>query len=210
VDGTQAAAGVVTARAEKRRAEILEAALELFAERGYHATGVADIASRLRMSHGTFYRYFDSKRDILDHVVDGLVVRIAEAVAATDGPGTADTLEIYREQVRRIAEALVAVVFEDPRIPQVLLFEATGVDDELTSRVLRELDTLRALTAAYLQHGVDAGFLRADLDVTETARALDGMIYAGALDAIRSHDPASARPYVRAALRLMFDGVAAR
>jgi AcrR family transcriptional regulator len=200
----------MTARAEKRRAEILEAALELFAERGYHATGVADIASRLRMSHGTFYRYFDSKRDILDVVVDGLVVRISQAVAGADGLGTANTLEGYREQVRRIAEALVAIVHEDPRIPQILLFEATGIDQELTSRILREIDGLRALTAAYLQHGVDAGFLRADLDVGETGRALNGIVYAGALDAIRSRDPDRARPYVAAALRLMFDGIAAQ
>jgi AcrR family transcriptional regulator len=199
----------MTARAERRRAEILEAALELFAERGYHSTGVADIASRLRMSHGTFYRYFESKRDILDYVVDGLVARIASAVAASDGVGAADSLEAYREQVRRIAEALVAVVHEDPRIPQILLFEATGIDEELTSRILREIDGLRALTAAYLQHGVEAGFLRADLDVPESARALNGIVYAGALDAIRSRDPKGARPYVAAALRLMFDGIAA-
>jgi AcrR family transcriptional regulator len=200
----------MTARAERRRAEILAAALELFAERGYHATGVADIASRLRMSHGTFYRYFASKRDILDHIVDGLVGRIAEALAASNGVGTATTLEGYREQVRRIAEALVAVVHEDPRIAQVLLFEATGIDEELTARILEQIDQLRSLTAAYLRHGVEAGYLRADLDVIETARALNGIVYAGALDAIRSRDPDRAQPYVTAALRLMFDGIGAR
>jgi AcrR family transcriptional regulator len=200
----------MTARAERRRAEILAAALELFAERGYHATGVADIASRLRMSHGTFYRYFASKRDILDHIVDGLVGRIAEALAASNGVGTATTLEGYREQVRRIAEALVAVVHEDPRIAQVLLFEATGIDEELTARILEQIDQLRSLTAAYLRHGVEAGYLRADLDVIETARALNGIVYAGALDAIRSRDPDRAPPDVTAALRLMFDGIGAR
>jgi len=200
----------VTARAEKRRAEILEAALELFAERGYHNTGVADIAARLRMSHGTFYRYFESKRDILDYVVEGLVTRIGEAVAASNGVGTPDTLERYRDQVGRIAEALVEVVHEDPRIARVLLFEATGIDDELTSRIIREIDALRSLTAAYLQHGVDAGFLRADLEVGETARALNGMIYAGALHAIRSGGSDEAQAYVEAALRLMFDGISAR
>jgi AcrR family transcriptional regulator len=200
----------MTPRAEQRRREILDAALELFAEQGYHATGVADIAARLRMSHGTFYRYFESKRDILDHVVAELTRRIADAVAAENAPGTAATLDEYRGQVRMIASLLLAVVHEDPRIARVLLFEATGIDRELTARILDLLDGLRSLTAEYLRHGIDAGFLRADLEPLETARALNGMVYAGALRTVQG-DEVSANPaeYVDAAMRLMFDGVSA-
>jgi AcrR family transcriptional regulator len=193
-----------TARAEQRRQEILEATLDLFAEQGYHNTGVADIASRLRMSHGTFYRYFESKRDILDHVVHELTGRIAAAVAAENAPGHAGSLEQYREQVERIARALLKVVHDDPRIARLLLLEATGIDHDLTGRILDLLDTFRSLTAEYLRHGVDAGFLRSDLDVTETARALNGMVYAGALEAVRA-GPVGDR-YLEAAIALMFDG----
>jgi AcrR family transcriptional regulator len=192
-------------RAQRRRAEILEAALDLFAERGYHDTGVADIASRLRMSHGTFYRYFESKRDILDHVIDELIARIAAAVATENAPGATSTLGEYRDQVRRIASALLDVVHEDPRIARLLLLEATGVDAQLTTRILDLLDALRSLTADYLRHGVEQGFLRAELDAVETARALNGMIYAGALHAVRGDGQGDG--YLDAALALMFDGV---
>jgi AcrR family transcriptional regulator len=57
-----AAAG---ARAEKRDA-ILAAALELFAERGFHGTSVPEIAERARVGAGTIYRYFPSKEALVN------------------------------------------------------------------------------------------------------------------------------------------------
>ncbi len=65
---------------ERRRREIIEAAYEVFSRKGYSATGIADIAERLGMGHGTFYRYFKNKRDILDQVVDYGVERMVQAI----------------------------------------------------------------------------------------------------------------------------------
>jgi hypothetical protein len=96
-------------------------------------------------------------------------------------------------------------VHDDPRLVRLLLLEATGVDDALAARALDRLASLRALTAAYLRHGIQQGFLRADLDTIETARALNGIVFAGALHAVRGDGDAAT--YVDAALRLMFDGV---
>jgi AcrR family transcriptional regulator len=193
-------------RPEQRREEILEAALEQFSERGYHATAVADIASELHMSHGTFYRYFNSKRDILEQMVDRAAGRIVE-VADADTAGPASTPEQFRDRLEQILTAIVLIVHDDPRLARLLLFEATGVDDALTFRILNEVDDLRLVTAAYLRHGVQQGFLAADLDVTETARALNGVAFAGALRAVR--EPGDAAGYVRAAVRLIFDGIGA-
>jgi AcrR family transcriptional regulator len=196
-----------TRRPDQRRDEIIEGALQQFAERGYHNTGVADIAAALRMSHGTFYRYFASKRDIIEQLVDELAARVAAAVAQADAEGDAESIAAFRAQVEEIAGALVGVVQDDPRIARLLLLEATGIDGELTEHVLAILDHLRELTAARLRAGVDAGFLRPDLDPVQTARAINGMVYAGALDAVRRGG--NLERYVPAALRLLFDGIAA-
>ena len=57
----------------ERRRDILDAARTLFASKGYQATNIADVADRLKMGHGTFYRYFKNKRDIFSHVIDEIV-----------------------------------------------------------------------------------------------------------------------------------------
>jgi AcrR family transcriptional regulator len=56
-------------RQEKRKV-ILESALELFAENGFHATSMSMIAKKGGISKGLAYNYFESKNDILEEIVD--------------------------------------------------------------------------------------------------------------------------------------------
>lgn len=51
------------------REKILLTALELFAQNGYEAVSVSDIAGRLRITKGALYRHYENKRDILDSIV---------------------------------------------------------------------------------------------------------------------------------------------
>ncbi|WP_052671144.1 MULTISPECIES: TetR/AcrR family transcriptional regulator [Draconibacterium] len=49
---------------------IMETALELFAENGYHATSISQIAAKAKISKGLTYNYFSSKREILDELME--------------------------------------------------------------------------------------------------------------------------------------------
>ena len=51
---------------EERRRQILEAALAVFSQRGYHATNVSDVAAQAGVSQGTIYWYFDSKEALFE------------------------------------------------------------------------------------------------------------------------------------------------
>ncbi|MFD7843951.1 TetR/AcrR family transcriptional regulator [Nocardia sp. NPDC004340] len=206
--------GLVTkpsSRIERRKAElrreIIDTAFACFAEKGYHATGIADIAAELGIGHGTFYRYFENKRDIIDHVIDDLAARIIEALGTDNAPDAADSLEEYRAQVDRIGDALNRIFLEDRRVAQLLLFQATGIDSELTERLYGLLDTADALTAGYLEHGVEHGYLRADLDTVNTARAVTGMLLAAIVHGIRTPDPRAVDDLSHAIRALLIDGV---
>lgn len=200
-----------TSRAERKKAElrreIVDAAFNCFSERGYHATGIADIAAVLGIGHGTFYRYFENKRDIIEHVIDDLVGRIIGALATENAPDAANTLGEYRAQVERIAEALPRIFFDDPRVPRLLLLEATGVDADLTQRMYDLLDSSIDLTAGYLGYGVEYGYLRADLDVANTAQAINGMMLASAIHGLRTGDATAGQALNTSIQRLMFDGI---
>jgi AcrR family transcriptional regulator len=209
----QNAAERAPTRAERKkdelRREIIDAAFEEFANRGYHATGIADIATRLGIGHGTFYRYFENKRDIIDHVITDLVTRISSGLVDENAPEAANSLEEYRAQVARIGASLTRVFSEDPRIPRVLLFEATGIDAQLTDRILSFLDTVAAMTGAYLRHGVEGGYLRPDLDVDNTARVINGMILATIIQGLRN--PGANELAMSIAIeRLMYEGIVGR
>lgn len=193
---------------QELREEIVAASFAEFAERGYHETGVADIARRIGIGHGTFYRYFENKRDILDHVITQLIERLLAALMEENAPDAATTLESYREQTERIAMVVTKIFQEDPGAARMLLFEATSIDVALTDRLMSVYDTAAGLTAGYFENGIRRGYLREDLDVAASAESVVGMVIAAILNVLRHPgDPARHDRFSAALIGLMLGGI---
>ena len=60
-------------RRERRKQDIIEAAIEVFSNKGYYRTHVQDITKTAGIAKGTFYLYFQNKRDIFIEVVDEVI-----------------------------------------------------------------------------------------------------------------------------------------
>jgi AcrR family transcriptional regulator len=195
---------------EQRRNEIIEAAYEVFSTKGYTAAGIADIAERLGIGHGTFYRYFKNKRDILDQVIDYGVERIVSEIEL-ETPKPPTSLEEFGEQIRHIGERLFSLIDAEPGLGQVVLLEATSIDEEMTQRVLGLFDTFGALSASVLRRGVRQGFLRADLDTESVGRALTALVLPGLFAAVRGEvGPKERKRYIDAVVGLICEGVGRR
>ncbi|MEQ1506052.1 MAG: helix-turn-helix domain-containing protein [Myxococcota bacterium] len=105
-------------KGEDTRERLLQAAIELFAERGYHATSLKDITSRAGRSPGLAYRYFRQKEDF----VLALYGRIADELAQVElpaGPAPARYATVLREKLRlvrphRVVLAAVVGALIDP------------------------------------------------------------------------------------------------
>ena len=54
---------------KQKKQLILDTALELFAENGFHATSMSQVAKKAGVSKGLAYNYFESKQDILDEII---------------------------------------------------------------------------------------------------------------------------------------------
>jgi AcrR family transcriptional regulator len=136
---------------------LLDAAMVVFARRGYHAARVDDIVKLARTSHGTFYLYFSNKEDLLRAVV----AEASEEVAALDallgpiGPDEAGFKELrawmerFSEAWRRYAPALRAwtdLAFFDPDLRQRAQAAAGGVTTTLARRIA-EVEANRGIDA---------------------------------------------------------------
>ena len=200
-------------RAERKklelRREIIDAAFDCFAEQGYHATGIADIATRLGIGHGTFYRYFENKRDIVEHVISDLIERILGALTDENAPDAVSTLAEYRIQSARIGDRLSQIFSADIRVPRMLFVDAPGIDKAMADRILGVYELATTLTAAYLSHGVERGYLHADLDIDNTARAINGMIVGSVIAGMHNPD-LDQKQLAEAMRRVMYDGISAR
>ena len=202
-------------RAERQRIQlrkdIIDAAMAEFSARGYHQTSIADIAQRLGIGHGTFYRYFKNKRDILEHVINDVAQRITAALVDDNAPTAVKTLDDYREQTLRIGKRLMAMVAEEPQVLRLLLFEATSIDPEMSARISGFFDWSAKLVPAYMENGVKAGIFREDLDTEVTSQAVIALILTGAVNVLRNpEDKALQKRMADAVLKLLVSGIARR
>lgn len=144
-------------RAE-RRAAILGAARTVFAEKGYGAAAVAEIAARAGVVEGTVYSYFESKRALLVAVMKSF---FEELIAETESGlravrGTDNRL---RYIIRRHLETFVS----DPGLCRVIIREARP-DVALYDEAILDLNRrYTGLALAVLEQGVASGELRSDL-----------------------------------------------
>ena len=96
-------------RKADRPAEIVEAAMAVFAERGFAAARLEEIARRAGVSKGALYLYFETKEEIFRAVVDQAIAPNIEAVramvAAHPGP-LADLLRLVAQRVGTLMETL--------------------------------------------------------------------------------------------------------
>ncbi|WP_158240375.1 TetR/AcrR family transcriptional regulator [Mycobacterium hubeiense] len=195
---------------EARRQKLIRAAYEVFLDKGYHATSVADITARAGLGFGTYYKAFTNKREILDPVIDFGVEQILSEILQ-DVTTDAATFAEYEQQFRTFAARINAAFTERPRLAKFLMFEATTVDEEITRRWQGVIELGVSLIAGYLEDGVHQGILRADLATDETARAILGIILMAVMQtAYGLTEPRQNDEYIDAALALISDGTRGR
>lgn len=93
----------ITKKPVERRAEIVEAARELFAANGFVKTTVNDIAQHIGIAKGLFYYYFKNKDEVMEAVIDDYVDKVAQKVRRIAG-GEGDFLERLSEIVFTIID----------------------------------------------------------------------------------------------------------
>jgi len=156
---------------EARRAQLLDVALTLFGERGYHDVSIANIIGRAGVARGTFYNYFPSKRDIFGQLLDTLFERVAASVAPIAVAAPAE----MHAQIRTNLVALGRTLDDNQAMTRMLLEQAVGLDAEATGQLrgfyARILDRIEKAVVA----GQRMGLVRAG-DPPTLAMCLLGLV----------------------------------
>jgi AcrR family transcriptional regulator len=156
-------------RKDARPAEIVTAALEVFAERGFSAARLDDVAARAGISKGTLYLYFPSKEELFKAVVREALLpnleRVERLLRAHPGPAAAQ-LEMMIGQIGALLQGTQIGV-----IPKLIIAEA-GNFPELARFYLEEVvQRGLGLLAGILERGIESGEFRA-VDVGHSARTV--------------------------------------
>jgi AcrR family transcriptional regulator len=121
----------MSAAPQDKRDAILEAALELFAERGFHGTAVPLVADRAKVGAGTIYRYFPSKEALVNALYQRHKGAFGEAILTgfpVDAP--------FREQFHHFWSRACAFAAENPRALEFLELHHHGPYLDPSSRAM--------------------------------------------------------------------------
>ena len=137
------------------RETLAEAACELFLEKGFEATSIADITTRAGVSRSSFFNYFSSKSDIL---WAGLDERIAAFESRLSDDQATDAASAVRAEALAVADDFTP----DSLALGIVNAQAMGLEDELEREAaLRRSRIGRAVAARFVRAGADR--LRADV-----------------------------------------------
>jgi AcrR family transcriptional regulator len=157
---------------ERRRQMVLDTALRVFSERGYHQTRISDIIEAAGIARGTFYLYFDSKNAIFHELLDLLLERIRGNVVGVDLREGAPPV---REQLLVSVQRVLRAFHESPALTRFVLRESAGIDVEIDKKLSGFYGSLHGWLRTSLERGASMGLLRA-LDTEYVAWCILGSV----------------------------------
>lgn len=145
-------------RKEARPQELIDAALELFAEKGFAATRSEEVAARAGVAKGTLYLYYPSKEELLKAVISqrlsSEIAAVAEYSAQYEGTSASLLTEVFTQWWSRVFDSPTSAVFklvitEVRNFPEIADFYRREVVEPATQ-----------LVSAILERGVQRGEFR--------------------------------------------------
>lgn len=166
--------GLREKRKQRFREAILEAALDVFSDRGYHDAQVSDIAARAEVAVGTVYNLFKNKEDLYG----ALLLQHAEEIAAA----FSETFEREDEPLERL-RAFIRVkgklLQENDKVLRLFFDENQSrrlhVRAMLSDHTRSMYDSLIGQLAEVFEAAIAAGYIDRDLDPLELALTLDSV-----------------------------------
>lgn len=194
-------------RKDARPEEILDAALEVFTEKGFAGTRLEEVARAAGISKGTLYLYFNSKQAIFEaaiqHTITPRLEQVEKLVSDDDGPATDLLARLLQEWWRNVTGSHISA------LPKLIISESGNfpeLAEFFTRNVVRRT---RQLFASVIQKGMDRGEFIAG-DATTLARLalapmIQGVIWMHSLAAY--DDPQDPGHYIDTHIRLFIASI---
>ncbi len=142
---------------QARRAQVLRHAKRIFARKGYHRTNVADIIARARIARGTFYLYFQNKKDLFEELLEQVLSELRERILRIRvGPDEPNPVDQLRANLRRV----LTYVLAERELTDILLNHSVGFDRELDVKIRDFYDRIAGLIQRSLDLGIEMNLVR--------------------------------------------------
>jgi TetR/AcrR family transcriptional regulator, fatty acid metabolism regulator protein len=156
---------------DKRRL-ILDAAIRVFARRGFHACRVSDVADEAGVAYGLVYHYFDSKEEILNTLFRERWQIMLDAIVEIDRTSDASA----RDKLYLVASFIIDSYRHEPDLMKVIIVEVTRSANSFGQLHLAKIREAYALIADIVEQARRDGSFKADISAEFAAMCFYGAI----------------------------------
>ena len=155
---------------DKRRL-ILDAAIRVFARRGFHHCRVSDVADEAGVAYGLVYHYFGSKEEILNQVFSERWQLMLDAIAEIDRQELP-----ARDKLYRVASFIIDSYHHEPDLMKVIIVEVTRAANTFGRDHLEKIREAYAMIAAIVDQARQDGSFKEDISAEFAAMCFYGAI----------------------------------
>jgi AcrR family transcriptional regulator len=159
------------AAVDKRRL-ILDAAVSVFARRGFHSCRVADVAEEAGVAYGLVYHYFDSKEEILDTLFSERWQVMLDAITTIDARANLTA----REKLEQVASFIIDSYRHEPELMKVIIVEVTRAANTFGRHHLPEIREAYRMIAQIVDSARRDGSFKSDISGEFAALCFYGAI----------------------------------
>ncbi len=152
-----------------RRDDILQAAAQIFREKGYHAASMQDIAASVNLQKASLYHHVEGKQEILLAILDqalDILIKDFQTVVVQNLPAA--------QKLRLAIRTYIGRLTQEADLAAVLLLEHRSLAPDLRARHIRRRDRLESMWRSLIREGVERGEFR-EVDVAVVGFALLGV-----------------------------------
>lgn len=161
----------MTKRTGEKYEAIIDAAIRVIAENGYHNAQVSKIAREAKVADGTIYLYFENKDDMLislfNEKMGAFIETVREATARVDSPS---------DQLRELMRLHFAQLEENPKMAIVTQIELRQSNRKVRQGIAETLKKYMDVIDDIIRSGIEQGIFRPDVDIRVARRMIFGTL----------------------------------
>lgn len=157
-----------------RQAQIMEIALKLFAEKGYHGTSIEDIITSANIVKGTFYLHFESKYHLLDTIIDSNLSLMFESIKLLD-----ISMPKPIQEIKQFYIDTARMLMQDEKLRlfvKVFFRDALSLEQKLVDKVNYFFQQIVSITSGYITKAQQEGRVKPHLDALVISYSILGSV----------------------------------
>ena len=163
-------------RRNQTKKKILDAAIKTIAKNGFHDAQIVEISTMAGVSAGTFYKYFEDKKDLFMFLIENVGNVVINTIREQCDVKNAKSIDDVLSYINFTLKLYFDAINKNENIFLAITKSFFGPDDDIDELAWTFVDSIAVELSGTIDYAVDLGFIKKDIDSKDIAKILIGIV----------------------------------